>query len=530
MEEERKKDNKPGKINYKICCIVIADLLILAVICDLYLMITNITNVIPIVIASLVCIAMTTILILCILGIMGDSKKVSNAYYNNEMKAQRALYLMMKKNHGVVESSRKETEDTLDALAREIVLNQKASSKIVVSRNKENTDALMNSNDIILEKILSMVGELKENKSAAEEQKEKVMAIASAVESNSEFASKQDIEAILAKLAEVNDSLAKGVPVAAAAAAPMPEAPAPEPMPEAPASEPMAAEPEPVAAEPVTEEIPIPEAPVAEEMAIPETPVAEEIPIPETHVAEEMPTPEVPAAEDIPIPEVPEMEAAPDLGDLDLGEMDLGGLDLGGLEETADVPDLGEMDLGGLDLGGLEGTSDDADLGDLDLSAFDLSGYEEEVAEEPVAAAVEPEPEPVAEEKPPMPDLSDPNKALSPDEIAAMFANMAPTEEAASEPVPEPEPEPIPEPVPEPAPAAEEKPPMPDLSDPNKQLSPDEIAAMFANMSPSEPAPEPAPEPEPAPVAEEKPPMPDLSDPNKQLSPEEIAAMFANMT
>ncbi len=120
MEEKNKRDIKPGKINYKICCIVIADLLILAVICDLYLMITNITNVVPIVIASLVCIAMTTILILCILGIIGDSKKVSNAYYNNEMKAQRALYLMMKKNHGVVESSRKDTEETLDALAMEI--------------------------------------------------------------------------------------------------------------------------------------------------------------------------------------------------------------------------------------------------------------------------------------------------------------------------------------------------------------------------------------------------------------------------
>lgn len=70
---------------------------------------------------------------------------------------------------------------------------------------------------------------------------------------------------------------------------------------------------------------------------------------------------------------------------------------------------------------------------------------------------------------------------------------------------------------------------MPDLSDPNKQLSADEIAALFANaesIAEPEPAPEPEPEPEPA---EEKPPMPDLSDPNKTLSPDEIAALFANM-
>ena len=32
--------------------------------------------------------------------------------------------------------------------------------------------------------------------------------------------------------------------------------------------------------------------------------------------------------------------------------------------------------------------------------------------------------EPVVEDTPPMPDLSDPNRALSPDEIAALIANL----------------------------------------------------------------------------------------------------------
>ena len=85
-----------------------------------------------------------------------------------------------------------------------------------------------------------------------------------------------------------------------------------------------------------------------------------------------------------------------------------------------------------------------------------------------------------------MPDLSDPNKSLSADEIAALFANMggdngpAPEPELEPEPIPEPVSEPELEPIPEPA--EEETPPMPDLSDPNKSLSPDEIAALFANM------------------------------------------------
>ncbi len=102
----------------------------------------------------------------------------------------------------------------------------------------------------------------------------------------------------------------------------------------------------------------------------------------------------------------------------------------------------------------------DEDDSELDMTpSFDMSAVESE--EEPEIPAIEPE-EPV------IPAIStenaDPNKQLSADEIAALFASAA---GAAPEPEPEPEPE---------------KPPMPDLSDPNKTLSPDEIAALFANM------------------------------------------------
>ncbi len=133
--------------------------------------------------------------------------------------------------------------------------------------------------------------------------------------------------------------------------------------------------------------------------------------------------------------------------------------------------------------------------------------------------AAEPGPEPVVEEAPapaPAPTLEvsgDPNKPMSPDEIAAMFAAA----EGAAEPVPEPVVEEAPAPEPEPAPA----PTLEVSGDPNKPMSPDEIAAMFAAVGGG--AAEPAPEPEPAPA-------PDLGgDPNKQLSPDEIAALFASM-
>lgn len=75
-----------------------------------------------------------------------------------------------------------------------------------------------------------------------------------------------------------------------------------------------------------------------------------------------------------------------------------------------------------------------------------------------------------------------------------------------------------------------EQPPMPDLSDPNKVMSPDDIAALFANMAvPDAPVEETAQVEEEIATTEEKPPMPDLSDPNKVMSPEEIAALIANL-
>ena len=104
-------------------------------------------------------------------------------------------------------------------------------------------------------------------------------------------------------------------------------------------------------------------------------------------------------------------------------------------------------------------------------------------APEPVAAPEPiPEPEPVSAPEP----ASDSNRSLSPDEIAALFANMGndSTSEAKEEPVQEPAPEDIEKPtVAEKTEApADSTQPMPDSSDPNKTLSPDEIAALFANM------------------------------------------------
>ena len=178
---------------------------------------------------------------------------------------------------------------------------------------------------------------------------------------------------------------------------------------------------------------------------------------------------------------------------------------------------------------------------------------------EPVIEAPEPEPvvepSPVAEEAVADTTNSDPNRQLSADEIAALFASAnagatepesEPTEKVITEPVTEAPQVPEPEPVVEPSPAAEEAVADTTNSDPNRQLSADEIAALFAsaNAGATEPESEPAEElitepvteapqaPEPEPVSEPEPaksPVVDLNNTNRNLTPDEIAALFSSM-
>ena len=172
-----------------------------------------------------------------------------------------------------------------------------------------------------------------------------------------------------------------------------------------------------------------------------------------------------------------------------------------------------------------------------------------------------PEPEPVVEPSPAAEEAvadttnSDPNRQLSADEIAALFASAnagatepesEPAEEVITEPVTEAPHVPEPEPVVEPGPAADEAVADTTNSDPNRQLSADEIAALFAsaNAGATEPESEPAEKvitepvteapqaPEPEPVSEPEPaksPVVDLNNTNRNLTPDEIAALFSSM-
>ncbi|MBR4795048.1 MAG: hypothetical protein IK050_01255, partial [Lachnospiraceae bacterium] len=73
--------------------------------------------------------------------------------YNDLFKSSKATYLMLKKYGEDLEERLDDLEDRIGMPTEEILDAQKSIAKITISRNKENTDALMNSNDKVIDKL-----------------------------------------------------------------------------------------------------------------------------------------------------------------------------------------------------------------------------------------------------------------------------------------------------------------------------------------------------------------------------------------
>ena len=459
--------------------------------------------------------------------IMKEQKELRREeQYDSIFKSEKASYLMLKKYFEEIEDKLNYLEKVAKVPTEEIINAQKGIAKVIITRNRENAEAMMNSNDLVMEQIDALDGQMKELNQAISDNRNVMDASAKEIESAVNAgrdavmegqkrlleANENDLQIRIQELTvslkdmelRLNSAIMQSQKIIAQA--PVMTASIPVAAPVQQATPATSSEPpvEPLYEEPIEELV---EEPIMPEPSMEETPFEDIEASDLDDVLEDMGD----SLENLP-DELPETEVSPD----ELPEEDL-------VIDTEDEPLLTDDEVNEM----LQGLGED-----LGVTAEEPIPEPEPVIEpEPI---VEPEPIPEAEEKPSMPDLSDPNKMMSPDDIAALFANMGGDSAPAAEPVVEPEPIVEPESIPE----AEEKPSMPDLSDPNKMMSPDDIAALFANMGgDSAPAAEPVvepepivePEPMPEPVVEEKPPMPDLSDPNKSLSPDEIAALFANL-
>ena len=365
--------------------------------------------------------------------------------YESIFKSEKASYLMLKKYFEEISVKLAYMEEASKIPTEEIVNAQKGIAKVIIKRSHENTDALMNSYEQLLDRFDTFQKGMDGFGTVAGAYKDEILSackdeISSVQKDGKEQEHSQDKE-IAAKLQEIiiamkdmelrlNQTIMNSQKVVVS-----------QPQVSVPVATPVEPQPAPqnhVEETPVEPEI----SPEPEESMEPEPEISPDL--------EENPEPEIlPDLEESLEPEIslePEEDMEPEI-----------------------LPDIPEEE--------------------------DLKPEEEP----PVMAADEiipPDPEEAIveeaddenlpeEELPPMPDLSDPNRSMSPDEIAALFANMGndnnadKVEEPAEETV---EPEDIPEPIEEPE-AVKEAPLQPEEpADPNKALSPDEIAALFASM------------------------------------------------
>ncbi len=463
MEKNDANVTKPKKDTSKLRIVFSAMILFVLFIAEVYLMIHSSDYFVGLITVTVLMIAVLYVLIISIVQVNFRREQLQDEVFEDIFRAEKATYLLLRKNYDEFNERLTEIEDNLKIPTEEIIEAQKAVAKVSINRNKENTDALMNSNDKLLEKIFTFETLLTQNNDKMIEQQKMV-----AEQANAELLKQQ--QETLARLKELELSIRNEILQSVNRISSI--------------------QPQVVMTAPQMQVSPQPQ-----EQAVP--------------------------AEDTEEP-VTLADAEENIGMLD--DMDS---ELTGVEETESLGDFAEEPGLGFDEVDNLGLEDEAEEPVEDIPVEAEPEAVEAPAEETVEAPVEAEPEAVeapveenvevpveaepetveatveetveepvvetpVEEIPPMPDLSDPNKMMTPDDIAALLANVGATEpEAAAEPEVEAsaaetveapaETEPVEE-IPLEDEVIEDKPPMPDLSDPNKMMTPDDIAALLANM------------------------------------------------
>ena len=295
--------------------------------------------------------------------------------YDSIFKSEKASYLLLRKTFDDLYELIEKGNQSRKTNVEDIIHAQKAVAKVSIGRSKENADALMNSNDRIMEKISMLEAVLSDNVSQpAPETNKNDSAYAQNILDNQNKILQQ-----LEVLQNTLNTIGADAKTAAESAKQnffteeriLAEENKIE------KEEPSLMEETPIEEEPsVMEETPIEEEPSVME----ETPVEEE-----PSVMEETPIEEEPSVmEETPIEEVPS----------DMEETSIGKEEVSSPEE-----DLSKYD---------------------DIMVDTLTDSDDNVPVEKIPL----EDETVVDDKPAMPDLSDPNKVMTPDEIAALIANL----------------------------------------------------------------------------------------------------------
>ena len=384
---EKKKEK-----NYRLSLVISILIAACLFVADLYIMINMPQNVLALVAVNVLFLAAIYYVIDAVTRQISAAAERKEEQYDSIFKSEKASYLLLRKTFDDLYELIEKGNQSRKANVEDIIHAQKAVAKVSIGRSKENADALMNSNDHIMEKISMLEAVLSDNvphpapetnkndsayaqnildnQNKILQQLEVLQNTLNTIGADAKIAAesaKQNFfteERILAEEnkiekeePQVQEAAVEEIPSAAGEATVMEETPIEE--------EPSAMEETPIEEEPsVMEETPIEEEPSVME----ETPIEEE-----PSVMEETPIEEVPS---------------------DMEEPSIGKEEVSSPEE-----DLSKYD---------------------DIMVDTLTDSDDNVPVEKIPL----EDETVVDDKPAMPDLSDPNKVMTPDEIAALIANL----------------------------------------------------------------------------------------------------------
>jgi hypothetical protein len=126
---------------------------------ELYAMINMSTQFLVIGVLGIVFLACIYMLIRAILLLQAEKESRREEQYENIFKSEKASFLMLKKHFEDIEDKLDVIEELSKLPADEIVGTEKAIGKIIINRNRENAEAIINSNEVILDSF----GGLKES-------------------------------------------------------------------------------------------------------------------------------------------------------------------------------------------------------------------------------------------------------------------------------------------------------------------------------------------------------------------------------
>lgn len=355
---EKKKEK-----NYRLSLVISILIAACLFVADLYIMINMPQNVLALVAVNVLFLAAIYYVIDAVTRQISAAAERKEEQYDSIFKSEKASYLLLRKTFDDLYELIEKGNQSRKANVEDIIHAQKAVAKVSIGRSKENADALMNSNDHIMEKISMLEAVLSDNVShPALETNKNDSAYAQNILDNQNKILQQ-----LEVLQNTLNTIGADAKIAAESAKQ-----------NFFTEERILAEENKIEKEEpsLMEETPIEEEPSVME----ETPIEEE-----PSVMEETPVEEEPSVmEETPIEEVPS----------DMEETSIGKEEVSSPEE-----DLSKYD---------------------DIMVDTLTDSDDNVPVEKIPL----EDETVVDDEPAMPDLSDPNKVMTPDEIAALIANL----------------------------------------------------------------------------------------------------------